>query len=93
MSALKSSFQGKRLNLMILAILTALSLGLIACDSHQNKDVQSIEAVAGKFEQTTVLQGFVSNNKRRLKAGAIKATDSDNRLVAVTTLKTLPIMN
>ncbi len=67
-------------------LLLLLAFVLSGCESHNSTEIHKVEPL-GKFDHTTVLEGFVSNNKRRLKAGAIKATDSDNRLVAVANLK------
>jgi hypothetical protein len=85
MKTLLAFFSGRQKNrLMLLSLLLGLAL-LSGCDNH--KETRSAETAIEKFEHNTVLEGYVSNNKRRLKMGAIKATDSDNRLVAITQLK------
>ncbi|GAB6141215.1 hypothetical protein JCM14076_19440 [Methylosoma difficile] len=86
MNTFLAFFSGRQKNrLMLLSLLLGLAL-LSGCDNHKETR-SSAEAAIEKFEHTTILEGYVSNNKRRLKLGAIKATDSDNRLVAITHLK------
>jgi len=76
----------KRIHIKTPKLLLLLAFVMSGCESHNSTEIHKVEAL-GKFDHATVLEGFVSNNKRRLKAGAIKATDSDNRLVAVANLK------
>lgn len=84
MNTLLAFFSSRQTNVAMLPGLILVAVLLAGCGNEN--DTRSNNVVE-KFDQTTVLEGYVSNNKRRLKAGAIKATDSDNRLVASTTLK------
>jgi hypothetical protein len=69
--------------LTVLLMLFMASGLLMGCDEN-NKDKSSSKQLYKKFDQETKLEGLVSNNHGRIKAGTIKVTDIFEDLVAST---------
>lgn len=59
---------------------------LIACE-QTNLPTTATPQIIKKFTTTTFLEGAVSNDKKTVKSGHIKAVDSKNRLIASSELQ------
>jgi hypothetical protein len=63
-----------------------VSCFLTGCEKS-NRNTATIKQVIKTYEQTTTLEGVVSNNEGPIKAGTIKVTDNNEELVASTALQ------
>ncbi len=60
--------------------------GLTGCN-NDNQHTTPISHVSKKYDQATTLEGIVSNSHGRIKAGQIKATDSNQQTIASTDIQ------
>ena len=69
-----------------LLIVFASSLLLAGCDKNEQKP-SSLQPSVKKYDKATILEGRVTDDKGPVKAGTIKVTDSQGRVVAETALQ------
>lgn len=61
--------------------------GLTACNNDNQQTTAPISHASKKYNQATTLEGVVSDSHGRIKAGQIKATDSNQRIIASTEIQ------
>lgn len=79
-----SSHSNSKYKFLCALLLLFMASGLLTGCDQTNKDKTSSKQLYKIFDQETTLEGQVSNNHGRMKAGTIKVTDSYEDLVAST---------
>lgn len=72
------------MNAKNLLIVLIASCSLIACNNNDKQSTTPIShtSVSKKYTQATTLEGTVSDSHGRVKAGQIKATDTNHQVIA-----------
>ena len=86
MNTNSSSSTSKYKFLFTLLLFFMVSCFLTGCEKS-NQNTATIKQVIKTYEQTTTLEGVVSNNEGPIKTGTIKVTDNNEELVASTALQ------
>ena len=72
--------------LAVLLMLFIASCFITGCEKSKQTN-PLIQQGVKKYDKATILEGIVSNDEGPIKAGVIKVTDNNKRLVASTTLQ------
>ena len=72
--------------LCTLLLLIMVSCLLTACEKS-DRNTMLIKEIVKKYDKATYLEGVASNNDGPVKAGAIKVTDNNGRLIASAALQ------